>query len=235
MNFRRFCTRRTSSARRLTLVLLGITAIAVPAVASAAKPPPNNNQQLSIAANPKTVVFGKTVAITGRLRASSGSSAGQGIMLQVNAYPFAGYVNGATTSTDANGNYALTAKPLVNTRYRVQTTTITPAQTSGEITATVSPRISLSLSDRTPSAGQSVRFSGFVWPAHDGASAQLQRMTSTGAWRTVARVTLKDSGDTRSNFGRRMRVRRTAMYRVQLPADVDHGAGLSPTRTASVH
>lgn len=230
---------KTRNRQRLTIMQIAVFALfsaivcAMPAVASAAKPPTNNNSQLSIAANPKQVTATRAVTITGRLKGSS--NAAQAMSLQSNPFPFAGYVPIAASITDSAGNYRFSAKPMLNTRYRVQTSALTPVQTSGEITVTVAPRISLSLSDRTPRAGQLVRFRGFVWPSHDGRTAQLQRRTATGSWRTVGRLTLKDDGDLRSKYSRRMRIRKSGAYRVQLLADTDHATGFSPIRSARVN
>jgi hypothetical protein len=226
-------THRATAFRFFLIVLFSAALCVVPSAAFAAKPPANNNGQLSIAATPKQVTAGRAVAITGKLKGTS--NAGQGIVIQTNPFPFAGYVSGGTTSTDATGNYRFSATPTLNTRYRVQTTTVTPAQTSGEITVPVSPRISLSLSDRTPKSGQLVRFYGHVWPSHDGRTAQIQRRTTTGSWQSVARVTLKDDGDLRSTYSRRVRIRKNGTFRVQLLADADHATGYSTTRFVRVH
>lgn len=226
-------THRSSIFRLLVVAAVGAAFCVIPAVSSAAKPPSNANGQLSIAANPKEVTWGRSTVISGRLKGTP--AAGQGIALQVNPFPYAGYVTGPTTLTDGTGNYRFVAAPTVNTRYRVQTVTATPAQTSGELTVPVAPRISFSLSDRTPRAGQLVRFYGFVWPSHDGRTAHIQRRTSTGSWSTVARVTLKDDGELRSKYSRRLRVRRNGTYRVRLLADSDHATGYSARRFVRVH
>lgn len=226
-------SRRISTYRIFMVALFSAAICAVPAVSSAAKPPVNNNSQLSIAANPKQVTAGRGVVITGKLKGSA--SAGQGIALQANPFPYAGFVVSANSSTDAAGNYRFTATPRLNTRYRVQATTVTPVQTSGEITVPVAPRISLSISDRTPKSGQLVRFYGYVWPAHDGRTAQIQRRTSTGSWRTVGRVSLRDDGTLRSKYTRRLRIRSNGTLRVQLLADADHTTGFSTTRLIRVH
>lgn len=162
--------RRISTFQAFMFALFSLALCAVPAVSSAAKPPANNNSQLSITATPKQVTAGRGVVIAGKLKGSA--SAGQAIALQTNPFPYAGFVVSANASTDSAGNYRFTATPRLNTRYRVQATTQTPVQTSGEITVPVAPRISLSLSDRTPNSGQLVRFYGYVWPAHDGRTAQ---------------------------------------------------------------
>ena len=68
------------------------------------------------------------------------------------------------------------------------------------------------VSDRTPRAGQRVRFFGTAAPQHDGRNVTIQRQTPTGTWKTVARTRLQDAGDERSKFGHRLRVRRDAIY-----------------------
>lgn len=226
-------THRTAIFRMFILGVVAAAFCVIPAVSSAAKPPSNANGQLSIAANPKQVTWSRSVVISGRLKGTP--AAGQGIALQVNPFPYAGYVTGPTVLTDGTGNYRFVATPNVNTRYRVQTVTATPAQTSGEITVPVAPRISFSLSDRTPRAGQLVRFYGFVWPSHDGRTAHIQRRTSTGSWRTIARVSLRDDGELRSKYSRRLRIRSNGTFRVRLLADADHATGYSARRFARVH
>jgi hypothetical protein len=219
--------------RFLLIAIVGFVMCALPSPGSAAKPPANNNGQLSIAANPKQITFTHAVTISGKLKGTP--NAGQGLMLQSNPYPYAGYAEVGTANTDVNGNYTFSVMPALNTRYRVTTTTVTPAETSGEITVLVAPRVSLSLSDRTPRSGQLVRFYGFVSPAHDGRTAQIQRLTTTGSWQTVARVTLNDDGDLRSKYSRRVRIRKNGTFRTQLLADADHATGLSTSRFVRVH
>lgn len=231
MNPTRLDSVRAGVARPLAVIALVCAVFVIPAASQAAKP--LANAKLTIAAAPNPVTVGKPIAITGKL--TGAQNAGQGVMLQVNAYPYAGYVNGAVTTTDANGNYTLTATPLVNTRYQVQTTTVTPAETSGEVTVSAAASVRFGLSDRTPRAGQLVRFYGTVTPANDGASIQIQRLTSTGAWKTVARTYLKDDGAARSKYSRRIRVRRSGSYRVVAPATVSNAEGISATRSARVH
>lgn len=225
---------RTSSVRPILLGAFALTLFAIPALAQAAKPLAAN-PQLSIATNPSSVVSGRNVTITGRLKGNQGSNAAQGIVLQANPHPFAGYVNGSATTTDANGNYTIVTTVTVNTRYRAQTTTANPVETSGEVTVNAAYRVSFKLSDRTPRRGQLVRFYGTVSPANDGVNASIQRRTSTGAWRTVARTALRDDGATRSKYSRRIRIRSNGTYRVLAPASTSNTLGTSSRRSALVH
>ena len=99
----------------------------------------------------------------------------------------------------------------------------------------VRPAISLRLSDRTPKRGQLVRFSGRLCPEHDGVAIALQRRSASG-WHTVASPLLKDlAGSTCSRYSRRLRVRRDRTYRTHFLGDVDHVAGNSLKRRATVH
>ncbi|MHB8656355.1 MAG: hypothetical protein ACYC91_00135 [Solirubrobacteraceae bacterium] len=112
--------------------------------------------------------------------------------------------------------------------------------TSSQTGITVHVRVTLRLGTLTPVAGQLVRFSGTVIPAHNGRVAQIQRRTNTGGWTTVASATLfaaaPVNGIATSKFSRLVRINHNGTYRVQVnPRDRDHGVGNSPTRTVRVH
>ncbi len=59
-----------------------------------------------------------------------------------------------------------------------------------------------------------MRFFGTVTPARVGAPFEVQRKTGTGRWLVVARGFTTKGGDTSSKFSKRVRVTRTAKYRV---------------------
>ena len=102
-------------------------ALLVPLAATAAKKPPKPDQgpnpDLTIAADPNPVPFGKTTTISGRLRGQD--NAGKTVELGENPYPFREGNNPfrrvAETTTDANGDYSFTVTPELNTNYRVRT------------------------------------------------------------------------------------------------------------------
>ncbi|MFY9487131.1 MAG: hypothetical protein WAP35_00335 [Solirubrobacterales bacterium] len=223
---------RANVVRISLFAMFSVVLLAFASIANAAKPP-KQNSALSISATPKAVTYGQSVVIKGKLKVASGMN--QPVQLQANAFPYTAFVGLTIVNTDAAGNYSMTVIPRLNTRYRVQSTTATPQQTSIELSVPVAPRISLRLSDRTPKSGQRVKFSGYVWPAHDGRLARIQRRSTTGAWRTLTRVRLADFSDTRSKYTKYLRIRSDGTYRVQLLADPDHATGLSATRTARVH
>jgi hypothetical protein len=166
--------------------------------------------------------------VTGKLTATNPNS-GIGVDLQADPFPFEdnGFTNVASGLTDANGDYRLTAKPTSHTRYRVVAKT-SPPTTSAASTVLVRIRVKFAVSDSTPRAGGLVRFSGTACPEHDGKTASIQRRTSTGSYRTVARATLADTGGECSSYSRRLRIRRDGTYRVRVASgDADHSTGTS--------
>lgn len=218
--------------RSVAMLAFAAIALAIPITANAANAPKPGAGALSIKASVNPVLYGRSVVISGRLKGKD--NVGKSILLQQNPYPFAGYVDVGTALTVANGDYTFTVVPKLNTRYRVTAPT-TPPTTSGELLQTVKPKVSLRLSDSTPARGQRVRFSGFVTPAHDGKLVRIQRRTSTGSFRTIARVKLQDAGDSRSQYRRSIRLFRSGVFRVTFLADLDHATGTSSTRTVHVH
>ncbi|MGK2878418.1 MAG: hypothetical protein ACSLFF_07575 [Solirubrobacterales bacterium] len=182
-------------------------------------------------ANP--VTYGKSIQVTGALKGKP--SAGVAIVLQANPFPYTAYTTVVGATTSGTGAYAFTVQPLINTRYRIATTTETPQVISGELAQIVNQRVSFSVSDKTPKKGALVRFYGSVTPARDGSNVSVQRRTSTGGWATVKRIKLTDAGDIRSSYSKRIRVYKDATYRVRMSPTASLGAGTSATRTLRVH
>jgi hypothetical protein len=206
---------------------------------TAAGAPPGAQNTVSIKASPAAVTFGKPTAISGQV--TGPDNAGIEVTLEENQYPYTGGFKPTTVTgtTSATGAYMLAVVPTVNTRYRVTAKTKPPV-TSAEILVKVRVKVGLRVSDRTPAAGKRVRFSGKVTPGHDGKVVRIQRRTSTGSWKTVARATLVAAtpvdGVTRSKFSKRLRINRNGTYRARLsPRDGDHAAGNSPRRRIRVH
>ena len=189
---------------------------------------------VTIAATPGVVTFGKPVTIAGRVAGNPGVS----VTLEQSPFPFADpFTPVADGTTDAAANYSFQVTPGLNTRYHVTAKTAPPA-TSADVTVRVRPKVTLRLSDRTPRRGQRVRFRGSVLPAHDGMAVRIQRKTRDG-WKTIATPLLKPAtpvnGVARSKYRKRIRIRRSGVYRTVMPADGDHARGKSPKRRAFVH
>ena len=215
-------------------------AIALVPAASAQKPtkPPKPNQPqgattISIDAKPSIVVFSGPTALSGQL---SSKTAGVTVKLESDTTrPYGDTYKsaGQTATTTANGSYSFTLKPGLNTQYRVVAST-SPPVTSAPKLVLVRMLVGIRLSDSTPSRRSLVRFSGSVFPAHDGRATVIQRRSSTGRFVTVARTTLRDAGTTRSAYSRRVRVFTDGVYRVKVVGDDDHINGISRSRTINV-
>src|SRR5206468_10100747 len=82
---------------------------------------------VSIATSASTVLWGRSVTVGGRVFGTS--VAGITVALQENPYPFGGFGDVSTTTTDASGNYQFIRPVLTNTAYRVVAQT-KPAGTS---------------------------------------------------------------------------------------------------------
>jgi hypothetical protein len=73
-----------------------------------------------------------------------------------------------------------------------------------------------------------------VKPQHDGRLVEIQKRRRDGSYKTISHARLRDAGDARSRYSRRVRIRRGGVYRVRAPADTDHATGLSRGRRISV-
>lgn len=205
---------------RIATAIALTTAVLAPSAAAA----PGTPHQLSIAASSPRVVFGEKVALTGQLTGEN--SGGETVTLEEDPFPFGDFKNSVSTLTAADGTYRFERTPSLNVKYRASAKSKDPA-TSPELTVLVAPKIDFTVADKTPKAGQKVRFSGTVAPAHDGLKVAIQRRTSSGGYKTVARATLTDAGDAVSNWKRTLTINSTGTFRVVLPGHDDHATGKS--------
>jgi hypothetical protein len=217
-------------SRILAVTAAALLALALPVLAPAQQPPRTGDP--SISASPETVTFGSATTISGKLRGRDRE--GVVIVLERNPHPFAGFTEVGTATTNSRGQYSFRVTPERNTRYRV-TARRTPPEMSAEVLVRVRIRVSIRLSDSTPRRGAQVRFSGSAVPAHDGRLVRIQRRTATGTYRTVARTRLRDAGDVRSAYSRRLRIFSDGLYRVHVSGDADHATGVSRVRALRVH
>src|SRR5215207_7545488 len=115
--------RRVHTVKRVVAFVLSIAALAALTAAAQAHHRPGHQggpqNSLTIDARPNPVVYFRTTSIFGRYRAQN--NAGQAIGLQRDPWPFGdNWVNAGTNTTDAQGDYAFTVRPPVNTRYRTR-------------------------------------------------------------------------------------------------------------------
>ena len=189
---------------------------------------------VTITAVPRLLTFGRSTVISGQV---TGPKNGAVVVdLQSNPHPFtAGFKNtGRTTTTDAAGKYSFTVKPRKHTRYQVVAKT-SPPVTSPAVEVRVRLRVAFKASDYTARRGQRIKFSGFVKPTHVGRRVSLQRRRSNGSWRTIATtLTRRSTIAGRSIYRKRLRVYRTAVYRVRVSGHTDHATGTSRKRRVRV-
>jgi hypothetical protein len=217
--------------KRIVLATTVLVVLSAVAGANAQKPPkpPKQPHQVSLSATPNPVKFGRSVTLAGKLAGPAKS--GKTVSLWEDPFPFGDFMNIATVSSGAQGDFSFQRSPTVSTNYQARQGGIE----SGTVTVGVSPRLSLRVGDRTPAAGKRVRFSGRICPQHDGASLAIQRRVAPKQWRTVRRVTTTDAGEECSTYARRLRVRRDRTFRTFFGADQDHAAAASPGRRIDVH
>jgi hypothetical protein len=216
--------------RTTIAISLGAAALAtVPLGAQAAKPPPKQPGNLTLAAQPNPVVFGRSVTLSGKLTGPNNDA--KTVNVEADPFPYDSFSTVASATTNATGDYSLTQKPTVNTRYRARQ----GGNESAIETVLVRPGVRLRLSDSTPARGQKVRFFGRVCPEHDGATLAIQRRFATG-YRTVRRTTLQDVvGSTCSSYKRSFRVFRDGRFRSVIAGHGDHATGRSRSRLVDVH
>lgn len=222
--------------QKTTMVAGSLVLLAASAGAATAQAQGQGNNQpsaVTLEAKPSIVVFGSTTALTGRI---TGKDGGEGVRVSLARDPFpfdSAFLDAGETQTAKNSTFSFTVTPAAATNFRVVAKT-SPPVTSALVGVRVRPRVGLRLSTSTPGAGRLVRFSGSVHPAHDGRTASIQKRSATGRWVTVARTTLRDAGDTRSAFSRRVRMNRDGVLRVKIASHDDHLNGFSRTRSIDV-
>ncbi|HEX6389963.1 MAG TPA: hypothetical protein VFZ89_10960 [Solirubrobacteraceae bacterium] len=216
-----------------TVLLAAIAA--APAAKKPEKPKPSgtSGKVVNITPSPLPARYGTFVTLFGRL--SGGNHGGKAVRLQADPYPFAesGFRDRGTKVTAGSGEFTFAERARVNTRYRV-VAFASPTIVSPTVTALVSYRVGLRVSDLTPRSGALVRFSGFVYPRKNGAAALIQRQAAGGAFVTVARAKLHASTSERSKYSRRLRVSSSGVYRVHVPGSARASGGDSVARTVTV-
>jgi hypothetical protein len=211
--------------------LLAAAAVLAPVAGSSAqkphKPPkPPGQQGVTLQLSAPQVTFSQTVTSKVSVK---GVKAGVGVTLQRRPSTGPTWSDVETKATDAKGDASFVTRPRRNDYYRAIARTA-PEQTSAESLVKVAPLVGFKVSDSTPRAGQRVRFSGTVRPRHNGRRVYVQRKLAGGAFLTIRRTTLRAATSTYSKYSLRVRVRRTATYRVRIIGHADHVMGISRER-----
>ena len=183
---------------------------------------------VTLSATPNPVVAGGSLTLTGKL--TGDKLANQKITVRSDPFPFDAFGNAGTATTNTTGDFSLIQRPTTNTRYQARKGN----DESAIVTVLVRPKVGLRLSDRTPAAGERVRFTGRVCPEHDGVNVAIQRR-SGARFKTVRRVKLLDvPNSTCSSYTRVIRVGADGRYRTVIRGHADHARGVSPVRRANV-
>ena len=222
-------------ARSTLIAALGaaLTAGAVALPASADDPAPAVNFSA------RNVLPGASVGITGTL-VNGAADAGRQVQLYERRAPFPGtWAVVQEGAAGPDGSYAFTVVPVRKAYYSIvaPATATLGREASPGLLVTVSRRVSIKVSDRTPRKNQLVRFSGFISPSYPlgpGAVATLQRRDKNGVFVNVKAGLLKPAGDYTS-YRVRIRLKRPGVYRIAVPSSTYYGSGASGTVVVRVH
>jgi hypothetical protein len=186
---------------------------------------------VSLDASKRVGSFNENITLSGQV--SGGAVAGITVTLQENPFPFAGWDDVATTTTDASGKYVFVRQLKTNTAWRVIAQT-KPAGTSSPAFVLEQDTVTLKASTSRPKRGHSVLFTGFAMPARFGTTVYIQRLGKRG-WRTVttAKLAITSIPDTVS-YAVRLRRVKSGLYRAYVAGGYDHLADASPAKRITV-
>ena len=187
---------------------------------------------ISLTASRRTITFGGQTVLSGQLAAAS--PGGVKVTLEADPAPFnpSEFKAVTTATTDATGKFTFAQAPGANTADRV--TARNPNAASATVTVRVRLRVTMTLSTAHPKRGRTVTFRGSVTPARNGQLVRIQKRVS-GHWRTVTTSLLTASSDPQvSTYRKRLRIRRSGVYRAYVSGDVANLAGASARRTIRV-
>jgi hypothetical protein len=139
-----------------------------------------------------------------------------------------------TATSTSTGAVALTHKPSWSLDYRwtYRGSSMYVASSSAVRAIGVRTAVTATLSRTSFALGGSVTLSGSVAPTHAGQTVYLQRLVN-GSWTNAASRRL--SSTSTYAFTIKPSYRGTYYYRVYKPADTDHLAGYSGTRSFTVY
>jgi hypothetical protein len=182
-------------------------------------------------ASKKLANFGEGVTLSGQVFGTN--IAGITVALEENPFPFNGWNEVSTTTTDASGHYQFIRQLRSNTAWRVVAQTKPPG-TSTPVFVIERDTVTLKASTSRPKRGHSVLFTGTSSPARAGNPVYIQRLGKHG-WRTVLKATLSATliPDTVSYAVRLKRVV-SGVYRAFVPDGYDHLSGTSRTKRIKI-
>jgi hypothetical protein len=148
--------------------------------------------------------------------------AGQTVALYESTFPFTGWTQVATLTTDFEGYFTYHQTIAQNTAFRAIWQAATPVQSKDKLIK-LPIKLALKASHRRVKRGGVVTFSGSGSPGHPGSTVQLQQMDSHGGFKTISSAVVSPT----STFSVRLRVRRGGVFRALFPGDGQFGASAS--------
>jgi len=147
---------------------------------------PTVNGSITLTAAPSQVIYGRQVALTGKVSPAKG---GVAVDVYARAYPEQAFTKVASITTAADGSYTYAEPPRTRTDYMTQFADGSTKGTSAAVVVTVRPKVTLA--KKSVRNGKAKFKTGVVSSAsYAGKSVLLQRRNSAGGWTTVRRVKL---------------------------------------------
>jgi hypothetical protein len=191
---------------------------------------------VSVSSNTTALTYGSTVTVTGKLVRpdTAAGVAGQPVQLYGRRKGTTTWLLVGTATSSSTGALTFAHKPAWSLDYQwsYKGSAAYIGNTSALRSVGVRTAVSATLSKTSFALGGSVTLSGSVAPSHAGKTVYLQRYVS-GAWSNVTSKTLSSSSG--YAFTIKPSARGTYYYRVYKPADTDHVAGYSATRSFKVY
>jgi 5-hydroxyisourate hydrolase-like protein (transthyretin family) len=194
-------------------------------------PAPPAATTLTLVAAPTSVLYGATVALTGRLQqADSAGIAGETVTVERRPKGATAWtaLTTVTTASDGTLDPSPQVTPQAHTEYRLRhpATPFYAAGTSLTATVLVGVRLTARLNRTSMALGRTATIAGQVVPALRGQRIRLQHKQGR-SWRTVQARTLPATG--RLSFALRPRGTGTSWWRIYKASDPDHIGAISPT------
>jgi hypothetical protein len=177
------------------------------------------NPALTITAATNPLPVGSTETISGTLQAGAGQ-----LITLLASTDNTGYVQVATATSDASGNYSFTEAPINNTFYKVQG----GGRSSAVLFVGVKDGLTGTVSATSVTAGATVTFSGSVTPNKTGHVIYLQRRNASGTgFHTIVVATV--GANSTYSISRTLYDVGTKVLRVLIPGGPDNqGAATAP-------
>jgi hypothetical protein len=154
--------------------------------------------------------------------------AAQTVTLYSSNFPFTGWVQVATLTTDFEGYFSYHTSISQNTEYRAIWQTATPVQSKDKLVK-LPLKLSLRASHTRVHKKGVVTFTGASAPAHPGSKVLIQQMDHNGYFKTISSTTVTAA----STYSSRVRLRRGGVFRALFGGDNFFGVDASrPVRVA---